>query len=159
MSLPYLARIALIGVLACFLVNSSVSGQGEKAAERAVARELSKEEASHVLGVPEDFIESLGREKSKIPASELERFRFQFGRLENGLPTFQVARGVYFVLIPLDQLAKQAALEDKPKNPVQNLPPMIRSSERPDRCSRSGRKGNLHSFRSMRRTRSNNPQN
>jgi hypothetical protein len=96
----------------------SASAQDRLGAGRGgVARELSANEAPHVLDLPRSYLESLqlGKKgatestapKERLNTEALTSFVEQFGRLPNDMPTIQIAPGKYFVLIPLGELEKQ----------------------------------------------------
>jgi C1A family cysteine protease len=67
------------------------------------ARELSADAAAETLGIPVEELARLRAERlnkdTQLDARGLEEFREQFGFVANGLPTFQIEPGVYYVLM------------------------------------------------------------
>lgn len=98
------------------LASTLASGQLLRAERSSVARELEAAETAAVLDLAPAFLEILqkggeGFEDTNLPKERvdnagLDEFVEQFGRLPNDMPTFQVDRDQYFILIPLSELDK-----------------------------------------------------
>jgi hypothetical protein len=75
--------------------------------EVAALNALAPESVSKLLRLPPQEIDKALFGKERLDSGRLETFEEQFGRLPNGLPTFQVSERRWYVLMPLSDLDKQ----------------------------------------------------
>jgi hypothetical protein len=75
------------------------------------AGELSPNQTAKLLGVPRFELDKILPQKEHLNYGALDQFQRQFGRLRNGLPTFQISPGRYFILMHLTELEKQPKKE------------------------------------------------
>jgi C1A family cysteine protease len=74
--------------------------------------EITRDRAKSVLGISEQFYETLTTTKEQLSIPKFNSFKQQFGRLSNGMPTVDIDRETYFVLIPLSELERDGTGTD-----------------------------------------------
>jgi len=117
------------------------SKQPSIGSDKSGARELSAKEAAQVLGIPKSYLDRLTsgdketKPKEKLSELDFEAFRFQFGRTQKGLATFQVRPNVYFILISLSD-------QDRQPNPTQGGKEAVQPNAKPNKIplTRKGEK-------------------
>lgn len=104
----------LLTVAAAFAASVACrAGAQVKISDSGGPRELSAELAATVLGIPQDNLNQIIARKERVSKEAVGRFQQHFGRLPNNdVPTYQLAEGRYFVLIPLPELEKQPSPSD-----------------------------------------------